>query len=606
MSGQGDIHDSQKFIEKWILEIKENIMASEFKLPELGENIDSGTVAKVLVSEGDKIQKEQPLVELETDKAVLEVPSDSSGIVKNVLVSEGDEVKVGQTIVMFEDSDAQPVDETPAEQVEAEARQEPEEMITAKEGDKTQKEAGKKEQTEPSLQKKNASAPQKSREVEFIIPELGENIESGTVAKILVSKGDSVEKDQALLELETDKAVLEVPSEMSGTVKKILVKEGDTAKVGQSVLVLAITEEGGGEEPAPKAEGETPGGEPTKEEEKGQKPAPRSGKEPVERKPAEPATAASSATIGKPEIAGEAAPAAPSVRRFAREIGIDINQVSGSGPYGRISIEDVKSHSKRINRQRSASIGILKGVEAESLPDFSKWGEVERKPMSSVRSKTAKHLSYAWATIPHVTQHDKADITELEKLRKQYGKKAEAAGGKLTVTAVLLKIISAALKAFPQFNASVDMENSEVIYKKYYNIGVAVDTDRGLLVPVVRDVDKKNIIELAAELNDLAEKARNKKLSLEDMQGGNISISNLGGIGGTAFTPVVNSPEVAVLGVSRARMEPVYMNRNFEPRLMLPLSLSYDHRLIDGADAARFLRWVAEAVEQPFLIVLEG
>ncbi len=226
--------------------------------------------------------------------------------------------------------------------------------------------------------------------------------------------------------------------------------------------------------------------------------------------------------------------------------------------------------------------------------------------MNKVRETTAKHLSYAWATIPHVTQHDKADITEIEKLRKQFSKRVEEAGGKLTITAILIKIIEYALKKFPQFNASVDMLKKEVIYKKYYNIGIAADTNRGLLVPVIKNVDQKNIVQISVALTELSQKARDRKLSLEEMQGGNFSISNLGGIGGTAFTPVVNSPEVAILGVSRSAIEPVYMDGEFKPRLMLPLSLSYDHRLIDGADAARFLRWVCEALEQPFLLSLEG
>jgi pyruvate dehydrogenase E2 component (dihydrolipoamide acetyltransferase) len=294
------------------------------------------------------------------------------------------------------------------------------------------------------------------------------------------------------------------------------------------------------------------------------------------------------------------------VRRFAREIGIDINEVSGTGPGGRISIEDVKSFAKMLNKQKAVLDNVLRGIEAEKLPDFSKWGEIEVKPMSKVREKTAKHLAYAWATIPHVTQFDKADITDLEKLRKEFGKKVESAGGKLTVTGILLKVISSAFKVFPQFNASVDLVNNQVIYKKYHNIGIAVDTDRGLLVPVIRNVDRKNLIDLSVELTAIAEKARNAKLTLEDMQGGNFSISNLGGIGGSGFTPVVNSPEVAVLGVSRSQMEPVFADGDFIPRLMLPLSLSYDHRLIDGADAARFLRWVCEALEKPFKILVEG
>jgi pyruvate dehydrogenase E2 component (dihydrolipoamide acetyltransferase) len=248
-------------------------------------------------------------------------------------------------------------------------------------------------------------------------------------------------------------------------------------------------------------------------------------------------------------------------------------------------------------------------VSRVALPDFSRWGEIDRQPMRAVRRKTAEHLSAAWATIPHVTQHDLADITHLEDLRKKYAKQAEASGANLTVTAIAVKIVASALRVFPQFNASIDLANEAIIFKKYVHVGVAVDTDRGLLVPVIRDADTKNILQLAVELTQLSEKARNRKLSLEEMQGGCFSISNLGGIGGTSFTPIVNAPEVAILGISRARMEPVYRgpaSGDFYARLMLPLSLSYDHRAIDGADGARFLRWVAEALEQPFLLALQG
>jgi pyruvate dehydrogenase E2 component (dihydrolipoamide acetyltransferase) len=302
-----------------------------------------------------------------------------------------------------------------------------------------------------------------------------------------------------------------------------------------------------------------------------------------------------------------AAPAAPSVRRMARELGVEIEEVSGTGPDGRISIEDVKAHAKEtIEGARAAGPGAGAAGRQLSLPDFSRWGEIDRQPMRAVRKKTAEHLAAAWATIPHVTQHGLADITALEKLRKKYAKDAEAAGGSLTVTAIAVKVVAAALKVFPQFNASIDVAAEEIIFKKYVNIGVAVDTDRGLLVPVVRDADTKNIIQLAAEIGDLSAKARNRKITLDEMQGGCFSISNLGGIGGTYFTPIVNAPEVAILGISRARMEPVYRDGEFVPRLMLPLSLSYDHRAIDGADGIRFLQWVAEALEQPFLLALEG
>jgi pyruvate dehydrogenase E2 component (dihydrolipoamide acetyltransferase) len=300
------------------------------------------------------------------------------------------------------------------------------------------------------------------------------------------------------------------------------------------------------------------------------------------------------------------APASPSVRRMARELGVDIAQVAGSGPNGRISIEDVKAHTKKL--VTAVAAGATVAGAGEALPDFTRWGAVERQPMRAVRRKTDEHLSAAWATIPHVTQHDLADITTLEELRKKYANTVEAAGGNLTVTAIAVKVAAAALKVFPQFNASVDLAANEIIYKKYVNIGIAVDTDRGLLVPVIREADTKSITQISVELSQLSEKARNRKISLDEMQGGCFSISNLGGIGGTFFTPIVNAPEVAILGISRARMEPVYNKETsqFTPRLMLPLSLSYDHRQIDGADGIRFLRWVVEALEQPFLLALQG
>jgi pyruvate dehydrogenase E2 component (dihydrolipoamide acetyltransferase) len=293
---------------------------------------------------------------------------------------------------------------------------------------------------------------------------------------------------------------------------------------------------------------------------------------------------------------------------MARELGVDVDQVAGSGPSGRISVEDVKAHAKRLITARPTTPNGGVTVPVEPLPDFGRWGEIERQPMKAVRRKTAEHLSAAWATIPHVTQHDLADITALEELRQRFAKQAAAAGGNLTITAVITKVIAAALRVFPQFNSSIDLAANEIVLKKYVNIGIAVDTDRGLLVPVIQHADTKNIIQFSVDLSQLSEKARSRKITLEEMQGGTFSISNLGGIGGGFFTPIVNMPEVAILGISRARMEPVYKKEpgEFVPRLMLPLSLSYDHRVIDGADGIRFLRWVVEAIEQPFLLALQG
>jgi pyruvate dehydrogenase E2 component (dihydrolipoamide acetyltransferase) len=303
-----------------------------------------------------------------------------------------------------------------------------------------------------------------------------------------------------------------------------------------------------------------------------------------------------------------AAPASPAVRRLAREIGVDVNAVQGTGAGGRITQEDVKEQARRILSSvgSAGAGGAIMARAGRPLPDFQKWGQVERQPMSNVRRTTAEHLSYAWTTIPHVTQFDKADAGELEELRKQFKDKVAKAGGNLTITAMLVRVLATAVRKFPQFNSSIDVERGEIVYKKFVNVGVAVDTDRGLLVPVIRDADTKNIMEIAVELQRLAERARDRKLSLEEMSGGGITISNLGGIGGTYFTPIVNWPEVAILGVSRGVTEPLWKDGRWEPRLMVPLSLSYDHRVIDGADAMRFLRWVVEAIEQPFLLSLVG
>ena len=465
---------------------------------------------------------------------------------------------------------------------------------------------------------------------EFRLPELGENIESGDVVKILVSVGDSVTKDHPLMEIETEKANIEVPSPVSGTIKEIHVREGEKVKIGQLLLTI---DEGAEEKEIERVEVKEKDEKKKKKEEKKETKAEMKEEEEVKREKEEEKEKAkvkakeekeklidkagqkgqqgevvefsrSAKTTIESKPSRDFAPAAPSVRRLAREIGIDISEVSGSGPGGRISEEDVKNYARRLLIETSSIISAGQ-LEISPLPDFTRWGEVERIPMTNVRRKTAEHLSSAW-TAPHVTQHDKADITDLEKLRKQIGKKAEAIGGKLTVTAIILKVVASALKVFPQFNTSVDMANNEIIYKKYYHIGVAVDTDRGLLVPVIRDVDKKNIFELSVELSQVSEKARNKKLTLEEMKGGTFTITNLGGIGGTYFTPILNYPEVAILGISRSSNEPIFTNGQFEPHLMLPLSLSYDHRVIDGADAIRFLRWVAETLEQPFKLILDG
>jgi pyruvate dehydrogenase E2 component (dihydrolipoyllysine-residue acetyltransferase) len=488
--------------------------------------------------------------------------------------------------------------------------------------------------------------------IDFTLPELGENITAGDVLRVLVKPGDTLAKDQPVLELETDKATIEVPSSVAGQIKDVKVKAGDKVSVGQAILSVDDSGAPAAQQPAKKgaapaaakqAEGSAASSDSAKSAsasdnakaapspgsakpedtraKRSAEPAAADGPERTRDEPASEGRAAASHGGDKvvdisrgaratsepaaPEPELPMAPAAPSARRMARELGINIDQVGGSGPHGRISIDDVKAQAKRLVAGGAGVNGTA--FAGEPLPDFTRWGDVERQPMKAVRRKTAQHLSVAWSTIPHVTQHDLADITGLEELRKRYAPKAEAAGGNLTITAIAAKVVATALKVFPQFNVSLDLAADQLIYKKYVNIGIAVDTDRGLLVPVIRDVDTKNIVQISAELVQLSEKARARKISLDQMQGGCFSISNLGGIGGTSFTPIVNAPEVAILGISRARMEPVYDNAGgFAPRLMLPLSLSYDHRAIDGADGARFLRWIVEALEQPFLLAFQG
>jgi pyruvate dehydrogenase E2 component (dihydrolipoamide acetyltransferase) len=459
---------------------------------------------------------------------------------------------------------------------------------------------------------------------ELKLPELGENVTAGDVMRVLVKPGDTIAKDQAVLELETDKATIEVPSSVAGVVKDVQVAAGQKIKVGQTILTVDDAGAAAGDAQASgaakKAEPEKPAPQPFGAPEEGglgqevSEPADAQRVEAVEaprQKRGEVVdisraarTAPQAAPAPEPST-GNAPPAAPSVRRIARELGVDIRQVSGTGPAGRITVDDVQGFVRQALATAGGGGGSAPASSSPAqAPDFSKWGDVERKPLSNIRRKTAEHLGHAWNVIPHVTQHDKADITALEELRKKYGPQAERAGGKLTVTVVALKILAGAIRKFPQFAASIDMGRAQLIYKKYAHIGVAVDTDRGLLVPVIRDVEQKGIVELSAELAKASEKARAGKLSLDDMSGGVITITNLGGIGGVGFTPIVNWPEVAILGISRGSYEPVWNGSEFQPRLMLPLSLSYDHRVIDGADAARFLRWVADAFEQPFVLAL--
>ncbi|MGA8854956.1 MAG: 2-oxo acid dehydrogenase subunit E2 [Christiangramia sp.] len=473
---------------------------------------------------------------------------------------------------------------------------------------------------------------------EIKIPQIAEGVESATVTEVLVKEGDSIEKDQSLITVESDKASVEIPSPEAGTVKSISVSEGDEVSVGDVILKLEAGESeeddsedeekeektkkdsDKSEEKDKDSEEETKDEEDSEDEEKKKKTkedadASEEKKEKTKKdkdleeeadeeddsdddkksektnkdKDGEDSEEKDDSEDEDTSDTGDV-PAAPGVRRLARELGVDISQVEGSGEGGRISRQDVKDAAKSSTKSGGKSEGL-------SLPDFSQWGQTERKPLSGIRKATAKNTAASWSNIPHVFQFDEANISGIEEYLEKLQEKTE---GDITITAVLIKIAASALRQFPKFNASIDLENDEMILKKYVNIGVAVDTDKGLLVPVIRDVDQKTIIEIAKEITDLAEKAREGKLTTEEMKGGNFTISNLGGIGGTNFTPIVPHPQVAILGVSRAKKQPVYIDGNFEPRDILPLSLSYDHRMIDGADGVRFLHWIARALEDPY------
>ena len=546
-------------------------MAIDMTLPELGEGIESGDIVEVLVAVGDTIEVDEAVMEIETDKATIEVPATVAGVVASINVSAGETAAVGQVLLTVESAGEAPVAEAPAA---AEAA--PEEAAPAA-------------PVAPEPVEEEVVA--ESGMLDVILPELGEGIESGSVVDVLVAVGDSVELDDSVLEVETDKATVEVPTDVAGVVKEIRVSAGDTANVGQVLLVIE------GSKAAPKKTGAAPAAAPAST------PAPAAA-------PAAPAAPAAAPAPAARNVStkGNRKPvaASPTVRRLAFEIGVDVYEVAGTGPGGRISRDDVKRHAKRLLTDlREGRIGG--GPVTPPLPDFSQFGEIDIETMSNIRRKTSEHMSNCWNTIPHVTQFDKADITDLEAFRQEKKAAVEAAGGKLTTTAMLVKVLATALKEFPNFNASVDGANNEIILKKYINIGIAVDTPRGLLVPVIRDVDQKSVVDICKEIGVIAGKARDRKVSLEDLSGGTFTVTNLGGISGTAFTPIVNWPEVAILGVSRSTYEPVYDKASgaFVPRFMMPLCLSYDHRLIDGADAARFVKFIADQLAGPMPLGLD-
>ena len=453
---------------------------------------------------------------------------------------------------------------------------------------------------------------------EVKIPEISENVESGTVVSVLVQVGDMIDIDDILVEFETEKALVDIPSTASGRITELLANKGDEMRVGDVIArvdTAAVSAATDPTEPEPAAPAsvvatkevaeEAPDVKPEIESPEKLQEAPQ---EDIREKPAV-KTAPTKTDFRDEDLRAEVgpAPASPSVRRFARELGVDIHDVSASGPGGRITETDVKAYVKQGDRPIKASgLGEIPvtSIGDPSLPDFSRWGDIEEVELDAVRRITAANMSAAWHTVPQVTQFDQADVTALQDFIQKNAEQVGRQGGKLTVTAILAKVGAAALKRFDRFNASIDTVNQRLIIKKYVHIGIAVDTPRGLLVPVVRNADEKSIGRIAIEIADLAERARSKKLNPDEMEGGTFTISNQGGIGGVGFTPIVFWPQAAILGVSRATVAPRHIDGEFQPRRMLPLSLSFDHRIIDGADAARFLRWMCESLELPFTMLL--
>jgi len=420
--------------------------------------------------------------------------------------------------------------------------------------------------------------------IEFKLQALKENVEIVEVNAIKVTVGDIVTKDQPLVEVQADKAALEVPSPAAGKITQILIKQGDQVKIGQ--LIFVIDPVGAGAAAASSSPPPVPQKTPVA--------APIHAPAAV---PVATATATKTAPIALAHDDNKVIPAGPSTRRIARELGVDLGHVPGTGRHGRVSEDDVRSFVRG-----SGSNGSSGGsISIPPLPRFEDFGTVERQPMSAIRRATARQMSLSWSIVPHVTQSDVSDITDFEAFRKSQSK-----GPKFTISAFAMKAVVVLLKEYPVFNSSIDVAGNQIIHKKFYNIGVAVDTENGLLVPVIRDVDKKSIVELAEELTSIAERARQRKLDSKDLTGGTFTITNLGGIGGTGFTPIVNYPEVAILGISRGRLEPVVHNGEIVPRLMMPLSLSYDHRVIDGAVAARFTRRLAEMLENPYQLLIHA
>lgn len=538
-------------------------------VPNIGD-FDAVEVVEILVNVGDVVAEEDSLITVESDKASMEIPSPMSGTISSITVSVGDTIKQEDLILELDSGAATSAEPTPVVEESAEPVAEIEEAV----------------EPAPVVQESPPSpaAAVSSGKIETItVPDIGD-FDAVEVIEVLVAAGDVIDEEQSMIAVESDKASMEIPAPAAGEVKALNVSVGDTIKQGDPILDLAVmtavTDQAVSDEPAAAAPVVTPTAAP----------------EPAAAKPRP------SPTESMPTSVSHAPYASPSVRKFARELGVDLQKVTGTGNKGRILKQDVKEFTKQVMSSGGAGGGI--GVEPLPAIDFSEWGEIESKPLTKINKLTGTFLSRNWLTVPHVTQFDEADITDLNAFRKSMVAEYKDKGVKVTLLAFLMKALVSCLREFPRFNSSLDATQENLIFKKYFNIGIAVDTADGLVVPVVKDVDRKTLMEIAQELAEISEKARNKALRPSDMKGACMTISSLGGLGGTAFTPIVNLPEVAILGVSRSKMQPVWNGEEFEPRLILPLSLSYDHRVIDGADAARFTTFLSKVLSDTRRLLL--
>jgi pyruvate dehydrogenase E2 component (dihydrolipoamide acetyltransferase) len=551
----------------------------EIRVPDLG-GADEVEVIEILVSAGDSVVEEDPILTVETDKASVELPSPGAGKIVKITVKVGDKVKEGDVVGILS-SDGASSDGASGDNSAPEPEPKAKDDAPAKSDDSASK---------PAPRKKSGGTRTETVKVSGL-----DGFDNIPIIELNVSEGDDVDVESALVTVESDKATMEIPSPFAGKIGKILVKEGDKISEGDDLLEMIITDDSAddGDDSADDADNSAPadsndaGKKQPAEPEQPAKPESPVAAGDTKAKPADTV----SVTYEAP-AAGSKVHAGPAVRKLARELGADLARVKGSGPKNRIVKDDVHGYVKAQLQQAQQGAVVpgagSSGIPGVKLPDFSQFGEVEREGMSRMMSVTALNMHRSWLNVPHVTQFEDADISDMEDFRKSLKPLGEKKGVKMTPLPFMLKACAAALAELPQFNVALDMDRKEVVHKKYIHIGIAVDTPHGLMVPVIRNVDQKGLWELAAESAELAQKAREKKLKPAEMQGACFTITSLGGIGGTAFTPIVNTPEVAILGVSKASMKPVWDGKVFQPRLMLPLSLSYDHRAVNGADAARF------------------